>query len=117
MPAVGGDLEVGPSAPGASGSTTAASLLIRRGPGAGSRFILKGDTTVIGRHGDCDLRLDDVTVSRRHAVIERSADRYVLRDLGSLNGTYVHLERIGETPLRHGDELRIGRYELVFLQR
>ena len=90
-------------------------LVVRRGPNAGSTFALDTDTTSIGRHPDSDLFLDDVTVSRRHAVIRRTDDGYEITDVGSLNGTYVGGERIDTVPLRDMDEVQIGRFVLVFL--
>jgi hypothetical protein len=94
----------------------AALLLVRRGPGAGSRFLLDENVTSAGRHPDSDIFLDDVTVSRRHAEVARQGSEYVVRDVGSLNGTYVNRERIeSDTPLGSGDELQIGRFKLIFL--
>jgi pSer/pThr/pTyr-binding forkhead associated (FHA) protein len=91
-------------------------LLVKRGPGAGSRFMLDAEVVSAGRHPESDIFLDDVTVSRRHAELARVGDGYVVRDTGSLNGTYVNRERIeGDTPLENGDELQIGRFKLVFL--
>ncbi|MGH9183234.1 MAG: FHA domain-containing protein [Acidimicrobiales bacterium] len=94
-----------------------ATLLVKRGPGAGSRFLLDSDVTSAGRHPDSDIFLDDVTVSRRHAEIRRHAEGYTLRDAGSLNGTYLNRERIEEADMRNGDEVQIGRFKLVFLAR
>jgi pSer/pThr/pTyr-binding forkhead associated (FHA) protein len=92
-------------------------LLVKRGPGAGSRFVLDAMVVSAGRHPESDIFLDDVTVSRRHAEIVRQADDYIVRDVGSLNGTYVNRERIdNEAPLNTGDELQIGRFKLVFLR-
>ena len=90
-------------------------LVVKRGPGSGSRFVLDSDVATVGRHPDSDLFLDDVTVSRRHAQIVRTPDGYAVRDAGSLNGTYLNRERIEEAVLRNGDELQIGRFKLVFL--
>jgi len=89
-------------------------LVVRRGPNAGSRFLLDSDATTAGRHPSSDIFLDDVTVSRRHAEFSRSGDGFVVRDVGSLNGTYVNRERIDETSLAGGDEVQIGKYRLVF---
>ena len=90
-------------------------LVVKRGPNAGSKFVLDSDVTKAGRHPDSDIFLDDVTVSRRHAEIVRGEDSYLLRDVGSLNGTYLNRERIeSEAPLQHGDELQIGKFKLVF---
>jgi hypothetical protein len=91
-------------------------LLVKRGPGAGSRFVLDSDCTSAGRHPESDIFLDDVTVSRRHAEIVRMATGFAVRDVGSLNGTYVNRERIEtEQALENGDELQIGRFKLVYL--
>jgi hypothetical protein len=90
-------------------------LVVRRGPNAGSRFVLDGNVTALGRHPDSDIFLDDITVSRRHAVIGRVADGYEVRDAGSLNGTYVDHERVDTAPLQHLADLQIGRFVLVFL--
>jgi FHA domain/zinc-ribbon domain len=90
-------------------------LVVRRGPNAGSRFLLDADLTLVGRHPDSDIFLDDVTVSRRHAEFYRNGGRFTVRDVGSLNGTYVNRERIEETGLAGGDEVQIGKFRLVFL--
>jgi len=90
-------------------------LVVRRGPNAGSRFLLDHDITTAGRHRDSDIFLDDVTVSRRHAEFYRHGDRFTVRDVGSLNGSYVNQERIEEAPLNGGDEVQIGKFRLVFL--
>ena len=94
----------------------AATLVVTRGPGAGSRFVLDSDVVRAGRHPDSDIFLDDVTVSRRHAELARTAGSWIVRDVGSLNGTYVNRQRIeDQSPLTNGDELQIGRFKLVFL--
>ena len=90
-------------------------LVVRRGPNAGSRFLLDHDITTAGRHRDSDIFLDDVTVSRRHAEFRREGSGYTVHDVGSLNGTYVNRERIEEAPLNGGDEVQIGKFRLVFL--
>lgn len=92
-------------------------LLVKRGPGAGSRFVLDADVVAAGRHPDSAIFLDDVTVSRRHAEVVRRGDGYAVRDAGSLNGTYLNRERIEEAPINNGDELQIGRFKLVFLAK
>jgi len=89
-------------------------LVVKRGPNAGSKFALEKDLTTAGRHPDSDIFLDDITVSRRHAEFVRHADGYSVRDVGSLNGTYVNRERTDEAPLTHGDEVQIGKFKLVF---
>ncbi len=92
-------------------------LLVRRGPKAGSRFALDKDVVTAGRHPDSDIFLDDITVSRRHAEIRRTADGgYEACDTGSLNGTYLNRERIDTAALANGDELQIGKFKLVFFQ-
>jgi hypothetical protein len=90
-------------------------LVVRHGPNAGSSYRLEEPVTAIGRHPDSDIFLDDITVSRRHVAIERGDDGYTLRDVGSLNGTYVNRKRVDEAFLRHGDEVQIGRYRLSFV--
>jgi FHA domain/zinc-ribbon domain len=93
-------------------------LVVLRGPNAGSRFLLDHDFTSTGRHPDSDIFLDDVTVSRRHAEFYRhGGDRFTVRDVGSLNGTYVNRERIEEAELFGGDEVQIGKFRLLFLTR
>ena len=90
-------------------------LVVKRGPNAGSRFLLDADTTTAGRHPESDIFLDDVTVSRRHAEFVRQGGGFVVRDVGSLNGTYLNRERIEAAGLAGGDEVQIGKYRLVFL--
>ncbi len=90
-------------------------LVVKRGPNAGSRFLLDADVTTAGRHPESDIFLDDVTVSRRHAEFVREANGFVVRDVGSLNGTYLDRERIDAAGLAGGDEVQIGKYRLVFL--
>ncbi len=90
-------------------------LVVRRGPNAGSRYLLEDAETSAGRHPDSDIFLDDITVSRRHAVVARRDGGYRVTDVGSLNGTYVNHERRDEGPLVHGDELQIGRFVLLFV--
>ncbi len=93
---------------------TLASLVVRTGPQAGECFVLRDVLTRLGRHPASEISLDDITVSRRHAEIIREGSRYTVRDVGSLNGTYVNQERIEEAVLNHGDELQIGKFRLVF---
>jgi pSer/pThr/pTyr-binding forkhead associated (FHA) protein len=90
-------------------------LVVKRGPNAGSRFLLDSDRTTAGRHPESDIFLDDVTVSRRHAEFYRRGAQVPVRDVGSLNGTYVNRERIDEAGLTGGDEVQIGKFRLVFL--
>jgi pSer/pThr/pTyr-binding forkhead associated (FHA) protein len=89
-------------------------LLVKHGPNAGSTFLLETELTTAGRSTDSDVFLDDVTVSRQHAELRRQADGWYVRDLGSLNGTYVNRERVDVTKLVSGDELQIGKFKLAF---
>lgn len=91
-------------------------LVVKRGPNLGSRYLLGEGITTIGRHPESGIFLDDVTVSRRHAEVEhRPGEGFTVRDVGSLNGTYLNRERIETAALAHGDELQVGLFRLVFL--
>jgi pSer/pThr/pTyr-binding forkhead associated (FHA) protein len=90
-------------------------LVVRRGPNAGARFLLDHDVTTSGRHPDSDIFLDDVTVSRRHAEFHRDGSTFTVRDVGSLNGTYVNRERVEAATLAGGDEVQIGKFRLVLI--
>ena len=93
---------------------TSALLVMQRGPSAGARFLLDAERTLAGRSPAADIFLDDVTVSRKHAEFVRELDDFIVRDVGSLNGTYVNRERIDQAVLRAGDEVQIGKYRLTF---
>ncbi|WP_333619019.1 glycogen accumulation regulator GarA [Dietzia sp.] len=90
-------------------------LVVKRGPNAGSRFLLDQATTSAGRHPDSDIFLDDVTVSRRHAEFRQEGQSFSVVDVGSLNGTYVNREPVDSAALSNGDEVQIGKFRLVFL--
>jgi pSer/pThr/pTyr-binding forkhead associated (FHA) protein len=90
-------------------------VVVKRGPNAGSRFVLEADVTRAGRHPDSDIFLDDITVSRRHAEFVKTGSGYLVRDVGSLNGTYINRERTEEGELHGGDEVQIGKFRLVYL--
>jgi hypothetical protein len=91
-------------------------LVVRAGGGrAGETFETAGLRTLIGRSPECHVFLDDVTVSRRHAEILHEGDQYVIRDLGSLNGTFVNRHRIESVALSADDEVQIGKYRMTFL--
>jgi pSer/pThr/pTyr-binding forkhead associated (FHA) protein len=89
-------------------------LVVLRGPNTGARFLLDDQEIAAGRHPDSDIFLDDVTVSRKHALFVSSGDGYLVRDSGSLNGTYVNRQRIDEAALHTGDEVQIGKFRLVY---
>ena len=91
-------------------------LVVTRGPNVGARYLLGDEVVHAGRHPESDIFLDDITVSRRHVEIVPNPDgAYALRDVGSLNGTYVNRERIEEAKLAPGDEVQIGKFKLVYL--
>ena len=94
-----------------------AALIVRRGPAAGTKFTLDGEVVTVGRHPQSDIFLNDITVSRRHAELHRSGERYTVQDLGSLNGTYVNRSRVDQSKLASGDELQIGKFRLLFLSK
>ena len=89
-------------------------LIVQRGANAGARFLINTEKVTAGRHQDSDIFLDDISVSRRHATFTRTNEGIVVKDLGSLNGTYVNRELVEEQLLRHGDEVQIGKFRLVF---
>jgi pSer/pThr/pTyr-binding forkhead associated (FHA) protein len=92
-------------------------LVLRGGEGEGDHYVLSSSLTNIGRHADSDISLDDITVSRRHCEITSENSRFIVRDVGSLNGTYVNQKRVDVIELTQGDELQIGKFHLVFLER
>ncbi|HEX2302539.1 MAG TPA: FHA domain-containing protein [Gaiella sp.] len=99
-----------------TGEARGPALVVRAGGGrAGETFGTAGLRTLIGRSPDCHVFLDDVTVSRKHAEIVRENDTYVIRDLGSLNGTFVNRHRIESSVLSADDEVQIGKYRMTFL--
>ena len=95
-------------------STDTGLFVVESGPKAGARYGLEADLTTVGGHSAADILLDDVTVSRQHVEVERSGDRYRVKDTGSLNGTYLNGDRIESGWLDDGDVLQVGRFKLVF---
>ncbi|MEY4251794.1 MAG: hypothetical protein RL691_675 [Actinomycetota bacterium] len=91
-------------------------LVVRSGEEEGDYFVLSSAVTTIGRHAESTIVLDDITVSRRHSEIHKTEGRYLVKDAGSLNGTYVNQERVDVAELRQGDELQVGKFHLVFLE-
>ena len=94
----------------------AAVLVVRQGPKRGSRIALDADSISIGRQENSDIFLDDITVSRNHAALNRTADGFSVADNGSMNGTYVNKKLVEQANLADGDELQIGKFKLVYLE-
>lgn len=92
-----------------------AMVLINRGENKGSRFLITSAGASVGRSPESAIFLDDVSVSRSHAVVEKSGENFQLRDCGSLNGTYVNNASINEIILHSGDEIQIGKFHLLFV--
>jgi hypothetical protein len=112
------ELESGELAPLEELGMEGPALVVRAGGGrAGEHFTPRGERTSIGRSPDCDIFLDDVTVSRRHAVLIQRDGEYFIEDQGSLNGTFLNRRRIESSRLDDGDELQIGKYRLTFLSK
>jgi pSer/pThr/pTyr-binding forkhead associated (FHA) protein len=112
-----GETSEGESVNPADTASEGPSLVIRTGGRAGDSFTLDGDRFTVGRDPASDVFLDDVTVSRNHAVVVRRADGLHIDDLGSLNGSYVNRRRIESHHLVDGDELQIGKFKLTYLER
>jgi pSer/pThr/pTyr-binding forkhead associated (FHA) protein len=89
-------------------------LIVQRGPNSGARFLLDSERTTVGRHPDSNIFLDDVTVSRKHAEFLRDDGGFRVRDVGSLNGTYVNRDRVDDALLRAGDEVQVGKYRMTY---
>lgn len=98
-----------------NGGPEKAMVIIHRGANKGSRFLIAQERVSIGRSPESEIFLDDVTVSRSHAVIERSGSGFALTDQGSLNGTYINNQSLKSAPLNCGDEIQIGKFHLIFI--
>ena len=91
-----------------------AGLVVIKGPGIGEKFFLTKSKFEIGRSPDSDILLDDITVSRKHAILEKVKDEYRILDLGSLNGSYINGVRVDSSKLSNGDRIQIGKYVFLF---
>jgi pSer/pThr/pTyr-binding forkhead associated (FHA) protein len=89
-------------------------VIVARGPNEGSTYLVDQDAVTVGRHPESNIFLDDITVSRRHSVIERKDGEFQIRDVGSLNGTYVNHDRVDQSRIEDGDEIQVGRFVLIF---
>jgi pSer/pThr/pTyr-binding forkhead associated (FHA) protein len=98
-----------------NGAPDKAMVVVHRGANKGSRYLISEERTSIGRSPESEIFLDDVTVSRSHAVIERNGSAFSLNDLGSLNGTYINNQSLKTSPLTCGDEIQIGKFHLIFV--
>jgi pSer/pThr/pTyr-binding forkhead associated (FHA) protein len=98
-----------------NGAPDKAMVVVHRGANKGSRYLISEERTSIGRSPESEIFLDDVTVSRSHAVIERNGSGFALNDLGSLNGTYINNQSLKTSPLTSGDEIQIGKFHLIFI--
>jgi len=89
-------------------------LVVHQGPKRGTRIALSDAELVIGRDPECDIFLDDITVSRRHSMVRRNGSEFEVSDLGSMNGTYINKTLVETVLLRHDDELQIGKFKLIY---
>ncbi len=91
-------------------------FVVNQGAKTGARYALDSDLVSLGRDPRSDIFLDDITVSRRHAEVAREGERYLIRDVGSLNGTYINRTLVDEGQLNEGDEVQVGKFKLVFVR-
>ena len=105
-----------PAVPEVATGTPQGMLVVRQGPKRGTRIALDSPNVTIGRHPESDIFLDDITVSRRHAEIHRTATGFEVSDAGSLNGTYVNRELVDRGLLTDGDEVQVGKFKLVYVE-
>jgi pSer/pThr/pTyr-binding forkhead associated (FHA) protein len=97
------------------GPAERAMVVIHRGPSKGARFLIDSGEVAIGRSVDSPIFLDDVTVSRKHALIVREEKTFSIKDQGSLNGTYLNNQSVLNSPLTTGDEIQIGKFHMLFV--
>jgi len=98
-----------------AGDGRSAMVFIHRGPSKGARFLITSDGVTIGRAPESEIFLDDITVSRKHAVIRKLGAAFTFADQGSLNGSYINNEPAKEIPLKNGDEIQVGKFHLLFI--
>jgi pSer/pThr/pTyr-binding forkhead associated (FHA) protein len=89
-------------------------LVIIKGPNIGDKFLIKKSKLTIGRNPESDIFLDDITVSRKHAILKRSGNDFLIKDSVSLNGSYVNGEIVDNVVLKNGDRIQIGKYIFLF---
>lgn len=111
---VGADADQPPGSPAAD-SSVGPVLVVHKGPDVGERFFIDRPTLAVGRGPECDIFLNDFTVSRSHAVFEMAGSEVSVRDVGSLNGTYVNGVRVDKAQLTDGDVVQIGKFQMVFM--
>jgi pSer/pThr/pTyr-binding forkhead associated (FHA) protein len=97
------------------GPADRAMVVIHRGPAKGARFLVDQSEVAIGRSVESPIFLDDVTVSRKHALLVKDASSFRIKDQGSLNGTYVNNKSVTDSPLSTGDEIQIGKFHMLFI--
>jgi pSer/pThr/pTyr-binding forkhead associated (FHA) protein len=89
-------------------------LVIIKGPNIGDKFLINKSKFTIGRNPESDIFLDDITVSRKHAILKKSGEDFIIKDSGSLNGSYVNGEIVDNVALKYGDKIQIGKYIFLF---
>lgn len=105
-----------PAVPDTASGGPQGMFVVRQGPKRGSRIALDSPRVTIGRHPESDIFLDDITVSRRHAEIHRTATGFEVSDAGSLNGTYINRKLVDRGSLSDGDEVQVGKFKLVYVE-
>ena len=95
-------------------SDVSSGLVIIKGPNIGDKFLINKSKFTIGRNLESDIFLDDVTVSRKHAVLKKVGKDFRIKDSGSLNGSYINGEIVENATLKDGDKIQIGKYIFLF---